>query len=255
MTGETSNAKQVGFDAMRFTPTAEEPPPPPTGAGFSFPVGAAETGAGWHVTLPLGASWTASNGHKYWGHLAEDWSRDGGGQNLGQPVYAAAAGEVVVAKQNCGNYLDVIVIKHQVAGITEPIYTMYGHIVTTLTVGAHVQRRQQLGVLGDPITFGPHLHFEIKNNTALTNGPFSSCSDVARKVYVSAGYSGKRNDFAGGDYWDLTDAVVGNRYYAPSRFIRAHPAGAGTTAAASRAPMPMVKFSEGDGEPRCAPQE
>jgi murein DD-endopeptidase MepM/ murein hydrolase activator NlpD len=245
-TGETANAKRVGFDAIRFTPTTDAPPPP-TGSGWSFPVGG-EDGSGWRVTLPLGASWSG-NGRNYWGHLAEDWSKFGGA-NLGQPVYAAADGEVVVAKQNCGSYLDVIVLKHSVPGIAEPVYSMYGHIESTLRVGDRVTRRQKIGVLGDTRpTFGPHLHFEIKNHTALVNGPFSSCTDAARKVYVSAGYSGKRNDYAGGDFWDLTDGVAGNRYYNPSRFIRVRFAGG--AAALARAPEPQVAFREGDGEPRC----
>jgi murein DD-endopeptidase MepM/ murein hydrolase activator NlpD len=216
-TGEAANSRHVGFDALRFTP-GSAPPPPPSG-GWAFPVGTQDSGAGWQVTLGLGQSWTSSSGQPYNGHLAEDWSKVGGG-SLGQPVYAAAAGEVVTVVQNCGNYVDVVVLRHdeQVGG--EAIYTMYGHIETTLRAGDRVTRRQQLGTIGDPVTFGPHLHFEVKNRTALVNPPLSNCSDTARGIYVSAGYSGRRNDYAGGESWDPTDSVAGNLYFPPTRFIQ-----------------------------------
>jgi murein DD-endopeptidase MepM/ murein hydrolase activator NlpD len=173
--------------------------------------------AGWSMTNGLGNSWST-----YLGHLGEDYAKTGGG-SLGQPVYAAAAGEVITVLQNCGNYVDVVIIKHQVDGISEPIYSFYGHIEANgyVQVGDQVSRRQQVGVLGNPVTFSPHLHFEIKNHTALVNPPFSSCSNTSKGIYISAGYSGKRNDYSGGDYYDPSnDGVTGNRYYHPTRFIQ-----------------------------------
>jgi murein DD-endopeptidase MepM/ murein hydrolase activator NlpD len=118
-----------------------------------------------------------------------------------------------------------------------------------------VQRRQQLGTIGNPVTFGPHLHFEVKNRKALVSPPFSSCSNTAQGVYVSAGYSGKQNDFAGGDEWDLTDGVTGNVYFHPTRFIQKRL----PTAAAVSGLAPDVAGPQGppmapsafDGLPRC----
>jgi murein DD-endopeptidase MepM/ murein hydrolase activator NlpD len=219
VTGETNVSRNVLFDAVRWTPSSQ--PPVPQG-GWAFPVGSAESGSGWRVTLGLGQSWTASNGTQYNGHLAEDWSRTSG-TTLGQPVYAAAAGKVIINLQNCGNYVDVVVIEHQVPGISEPIYTMYGHIESNgfVQAGDLVEGRQQIGVIGNPVTFGPHLHFEVKNRTALVSPPFSSCSSTSNGVYISAGYSGKRNDYGGGDFWDPSnDGVTGNLYYHPTRFIQ-----------------------------------
>jgi len=249
VTGETSNSKRIGFDAIRFTPIGEDPVP---GAGWSFPVGSAESGAGWRVSLPLGASWTSSSGVSYRGHLAEDWFLSSG-SSLGQTVYAAADGEVVTALQNCGNYVDVVILRHQVSGIAEPVYSMYGHLETTLRVGDRVTRRQAIGVLGNPVTFQPHLHFEIKNHTALVNVPFSSCSDVARGVYIGAGYSGRSNDYAGGEHYDPSnDGVVDNRYYHPTRFIQSRLA-VGSAATAGRVrPLPLPSMVEA-GAPRCEP--
>jgi murein DD-endopeptidase MepM/ murein hydrolase activator NlpD len=217
VTGEATISRNVLFDAIRVTPST---PPEPVG-GWAYPVGSADSGAGWGVTLGLGQSWTSSSGTQYNGHLAEDWSRSSG--SLGQPVYSAADGEVIINLQNCGNYVDVVILKHQVPGITQPIYSMYGHIESNgfVAVGDRVRKRQQIGVIGNPAPFGPHLHFEIKNHTALTNVPFSSCSNTARGIYISAGYSGKRNDYAGGDFWDPSnDVVPGNLYYHPTRFIQ-----------------------------------
>lgn len=224
---------------------------PPSSGAWAFPVGAETTGAPWRVTLGLGQSWTASSGKQYNGHLAEDWSKGSG--NLGSPVYAAAEGEVVTALQNCGNYVDVVVLRHNEFVDGEQIYTMYGHIETTLRVGDRVRRRQQIGVLGDPVTFGPHLHFEVKTKTALLNLPFSACANPSRGVYVSAGYSGRRGDYGGADSWDPTDSVRGNVYFHPTRFIRKRLPAAATLISAEPLGPPAVP-SAADGLPRCEPQ-
>ena len=156
----------------------------------------------------------------YRGHLGEDWFKTVG-SSYGEPVYAAAGGKVISVLNNCGNYVDVVIIEHQMPEFTEPIYSFYGHLETDGYVqeGDWVEKRQQIGTLGDPITFLPHLHFEIKNRTALVNPPFSNCSDTSEGIFISAGYSGISNDYDGGDYYDPSDDVVGNRYYHPRHFI------------------------------------
>ena len=42
---------------------------------------------------------------------------------------------------------------------------------------------------------------------------------MANGVYISAGYSGLIDDYPGGQFYDPTDAVIGNRYYHPTGFI------------------------------------
>jgi hypothetical protein len=184
---------------------------------WAFPVGEPSSGAGWYMTNGLGASFT----DWYSGHLGEDWAI--AGDSAGQPVFAASAGRVITVRPNCGNYLDVVVIEHQVEGMTEPIYSFYGHIEADGFVkeGDWVDGRQQIGIVGDPRpSFEPHLHFEIKNRTALLNPPFSPCTDMSRGWYISAGYSRIRNDYNNSkDYYDPSDSVQGNRYYHPRRFI------------------------------------
>ena len=204
------------LDALKAASEWNEPAPT-----WAYPVGAAETGAGWHVTNPLGNSWYSSTaGRWYRGHLGEDWFKLGE-SSYGQPVYAAAAGKVVTVLNNCGNYVDVVIIEHSIAGFEEPIYSFYGHLEANgyVSAGDSVEKRQQIGVLGDPVTFNPHLHFEIKNRTALVNPPFSTCSDIPNETYIGAGYSGISDDYDAGDYYDPTDGIFGNRHYHPTRFI------------------------------------
>jgi murein DD-endopeptidase MepM/ murein hydrolase activator NlpD len=246
-TGEPSSSLvKIGFDAVHFVPAGN---PPPSSGGWAFPVGSADSGAGWRVTLGLGQSWQDSDGKWYRGHLAEDWAPVGSSA-LGKPVYAAAAGQVVTVRQNCGSYVDVVIIKHQVDGISEPIYSFYGHIEADgyVTVGDLVSRRQQIGVIGNPVKFGPHLHFEIKNHTALINPPFSNCSNIPNGVYISDGYSGESGQYGGGDYYDPTnDGVVGNFYYHTTRFVTQHSGMAARALAASAPFEPTFQ----DGLPRC----
>jgi murein DD-endopeptidase MepM/ murein hydrolase activator NlpD len=197
--------------------------PSPWTSRWAFPVGDLYSGAGWLVTNPLGNSWQDSSGKWYRGHLGEDWARSGGG-SLGEPVYAVAAGDVIIVRPNCGNYNDIVVIKHFVRDMDEPMYSFYGHMDAEGWVrqGDTVKKRQQIGVLDDPVDFSPHLHFEIKNHTALIHGPFSSCTDISRGWYISAGYSGRSGDYSGGEYYDPSqDGIIGNRYYHPTRFIQA----------------------------------
>jgi murein DD-endopeptidase MepM/ murein hydrolase activator NlpD len=196
-----------------------------TAGGWAYPVGDADSGSGWYVTNPLGNSWYSQQNQRWYrGHLGEDWFKRSGG-SLGEPVYAAAAGRVITVLNNCGNYVDVVIIEHQVAGFDEPIYSFYGHLEANDYVqeGDWVEKRQQIAVIGDPRPdFGPHLHFEIKNHTALINPPLSGCSDVKNGVYISAGYSGMSDDYDGGDYYDPSDSIPGNRYFHPNRFIENH---------------------------------
>ena len=190
---------------------------------WAFPVGAAESGEGWYVSLGLGASWTSSSGVSYNGHLAEDWFKSSGA-SLGQPVYAAADGRIVVLRENCGNYVDVVVIEHDDTD-GQPVYSLYGHVEADgyVVEGQQIQRRQQLGVIGDPGVFVPHLHFSIFNRTAFVGGPLSNCSDVANGRYVASGYSGRSNDYDPSlDYYDPSnDGIADNRFYHPRRFLQA----------------------------------
>jgi murein DD-endopeptidase MepM/ murein hydrolase activator NlpD len=90
----------------------------------------------------------------------------------GTPVVAAASGVVVVA----GNdyqvpyadfpfyYGNLVVIEHQFSEITEPVYTLYGHLSKVQTqVGVSVNAGDQIGAVGyTGVAEWSHLHFEVR---------------------------------------------------------------------------------------------
>ena len=82
----------------------------------------------------------------------------------GTPIAASMAGEVVVA-QNDGmpvsGYGIATIIKH-----SNGMYSLYGHQSELLvSVGDSVQQGQIIGKVGNTgISFGAHLHFEIRTS-------------------------------------------------------------------------------------------
>lgn len=89
--------------------------------------------------------------------------------NATTPIFAAAAGEVVIAGSYPDWYGNYVVIKH-----ADGIYTGYAHqSQLRVSVGDTVNQGQQIGNMGTtgPST-GPHLHFQF-----FTNGPWPSSDD------------------------------------------------------------------------------
>lgn len=89
--------------------------------------------------------------------------------NATTPIYASAAGEVVIAGSYPDWYGNYVVIKH-----SDGLYTGYAHqSQLRVSVGDKVNQGQQIGNMGTtgPST-GPHLHFQF-----FTNGPWPSNSD------------------------------------------------------------------------------
>ena len=89
--------------------------------------------------------------------------------NATTPIYASAAGEVVIAGSYPDWYGNYVVIKH-----SDGLYTGYAHqSQLRVSVGDTVKQGQQIGNMGTtgPST-GPHLHFQF-----FTNGPWPSNSD------------------------------------------------------------------------------
>ncbi len=83
----------------------------------------------------------------------------------GTPIYAAAAGSVIVAKQGGynGGYGSYVVIQHGNGS-----QTLYAHQTSVMVnVGQEVEKGQQIGTVGNSgRVSGPtgyHLHFEIRN--------------------------------------------------------------------------------------------
>lgn len=89
--------------------------------------------------------------------------------NATTPIFAAAAGEVVIAGSYPDWYGNYVVIKH-----SDGLYTGYAHqSQLRVSVGDTVNQGQQIGNMGTtgPST-GPHLHFQF-----FTNGPWPSADD------------------------------------------------------------------------------
>lgn len=89
--------------------------------------------------------------------------------NATTPIYASAAGEVVIAGSYPDWYGNYVVIKH-----SDGLYTGYAHLSQlNVSQGDTVNQGQKIGNMGTtgPST-GPHLHFQF-----FTNGPWPSSDD------------------------------------------------------------------------------
>jgi murein DD-endopeptidase MepM/ murein hydrolase activator NlpD len=79
----------------------------------------------------------------------------------GAPIYAAAAGEVIIAKASGwnGGYGNYVVIRH--ANGTQ---TLYAHLLKVqVSAGTRVSQGDQIGTMGNTgKSTGTHLHFEIR---------------------------------------------------------------------------------------------
>ncbi len=102
----------------------------------------------------------------------------------GVPIFAAADGVVVFAGEDDqvsfaskrGFYGKVIILKHRVAGIALPVYTVYGHVLKALVQeGESVDQGQLIAEVGlGGVAAGTHLHFEVRygqNDYQTTRNP------------------------------------------------------------------------------------
>jgi len=80
---------------------------------------------------------------------------------VGTPVYAAAGGDVILAKYAGynGGYGSYVVIKHP-----NGTQTLYAHLSEDdVAVGQHVAQGEHIGAVGNTgRSTGPHLHFEVR---------------------------------------------------------------------------------------------
>ncbi len=81
---------------------------------------------------------------------------------LGAPIYAAASGEVIIARADGGwngGYGNYVVIKHR-----NGTQTLYAHLNKVQTyAGASVSQGDQIGTMGNTgKSTGVHLHFEVR---------------------------------------------------------------------------------------------
>lgn len=92
--------------------------------------------------------------------------------STGTPVLAAAAGEVVVAGDDLvtpygpwkNYYGNLVILEHQLAGYSEPIFTLYGYLSeVSVEEGDAVAAGQEIGLVGmSGGAPGSTLHFEVR---------------------------------------------------------------------------------------------
>lgn len=127
---------------------------------FAYPVGEKE-----YVTErnDLWDDWYNARDFTEDRHLGEDWNKNSGGDtDCGQPVFSAAAGEIVLAKDAGPGWGNVIMIEHTAEDGTK-IRTLYGHLESIGRTSGSVARREQIGTVGNANgRYKCHLHFELR---------------------------------------------------------------------------------------------
>ncbi len=157
-----------------------EAPPPEEGDGFDAPVGTAAERATakiwpgrWIDANPFLNLYEIRPGVRHY-HTGSDlnlnyptWDSD-----RFKPVFAAADGQVLHARELGGTWSNVVVIEHVLAD-GQTVYSRYAHLDTmTVSAGQEVQRGQQLGTIGRPPPDGAyHLHFDIATSDILVDNP------------------------------------------------------------------------------------
>jgi len=137
-------------------------------------------------------------------HTGEDWNGNGGGNSdEGQPVFAAASGEVVESRDFGSPWGNVVMIRHLVLEnlTVDTVYSSYAHLGKRLVqTGDQVVRRQEIGNIGTGGGAYPaHLHLEIRKQN-MRNLP--------------------------ADYWPSADGKdqewIKTHYFEPSDYIQKH---------------------------------
>ena len=131
----------------------------PLADGFDFPVGAPD-GEGYYDAQPFGGRRA---------HLGSDWNGNGGGNSdLGDPVFAIAAGRVAETHDHGGGWGNVVRVLHRVRtpdGGEAIVESLYAHLDTVgVTAGQEVARGEPLGTIGTAGgAYVAHLHLEIRD--------------------------------------------------------------------------------------------
>ena len=115
-------------------------------------------------------------------HLGEDWNKNSGGDtDCGEPVFAAADGEITYGEDAGTGWGNVIIITHNLPN-GEKVQTLYGHLDKILKSSGEVNKREKIGTIGNANgKYLCHLHFELRDESCL----------LWDKVFV--GYSPIRN--------------------------------------------------------------
>lgn len=207
-------------------------PGDPVADRFGFPVGS-------NPSSPTISRYQAPNGATYMGWVVraaasflspaygqqlqpgEDWSGRGGGvTDLGQPVYASAAGTIVAAGYYGPDWGYVMLLRHTLPG-GQVVLTQYAYMADIAKTSGTVAWREVIGHIGTG-RGGAVLHFEVRQGN-LADAP--------------------------ADYWPTSDNKdadwVRQHYYSPTQFVRTHT----LIASASPTPTPPSDPSAPPGDP------
>jgi murein DD-endopeptidase MepM/ murein hydrolase activator NlpD len=151
--------------------------PLPVANSFAYPIGKTET-----VTEAKDKDeWYDAQDFGQNDHLGEDWNKNtGGNTDCGEPVFAIANGRIFYAQDAGPGWGNVVIIDHALPS-GEKIESLYGHLQEILINEGDVQKRQQIGRVGNANGLYPcHLHVEIRT------------SDCPMWNQPGPGYSGDR---------------------------------------------------------------
>ena len=133
------------------------------------PQGPASANGSGSFTWPL-PGYAASDTYGPRLHPILGYVRNHAGEDIGAPsgtpILAADSGTVVTNTYNAGGYGNYVVINHG-----NGYATLYGHMSSSaVTLGQTVAKGQVIGYVGSTgLSTGPHLHFEVRYNGALTD--------------------------------------------------------------------------------------
>jgi murein DD-endopeptidase MepM/ murein hydrolase activator NlpD len=106
-----------------------------------------------HISMFFGQNENPFTG-QYYIHKGIDLSTS----RQGDPIVAAADGQVVTVDYDATGFGNYVIVKHK-----HGFYTRYGHMQQfRVTMGQRVQQGQVIGYIGNTgLSTGPHLHYEV----------------------------------------------------------------------------------------------
>ena len=158
--------------------------------GFDQPVG-----------KPDADGYYMSRGFRARYHMGEDWNGlEGGNSDLGKPVYAAANGIVVLARDMRMGWGNLVIIRHIFLEDRQmkTVDSVYAHLDKTLVrEGKQVVRGQQIGTIGtNRGMYMAHLHFEIRKNLFIGYNQRAFAKDLSN-YYVPTSFIAQRRKLVG----------------------------------------------------------